>query len=296
MKKKTVHTLITILTISQLISIIKINKLERKIESIDGGIHNLNNTIRNDMDNIYYNIDNILSEKASLIESATSEIGTFNVDEFTVPITFTLTPKEVSEYTAVSLEFQGEVFPMEKNNTTFSATISFDIFSDAFPKIVIDENGVKKTMEDKEIGIGNIKERLFPTIYPSLWSQVRFDGKVYKIKGTLDFGRENVETEIKYEKMRFLIKVDDKLISDKVIFPVSLSSGYEVDEEIPLGNGQVCTMLVIATDSIGLEHHYIVDNWVAESGSQRRARLEGGLDFGEKYIYSSDGKLLWKPE
>lgn len=110
-------------------------------------MNNLSNSIRSNMDAIYFNVDEMLKKKASLIESATTKIGMLNVDEFTVPVTFVLTPKEVSEHTAVSLDFDGELFPMEKNGTTFVATVSRNVFGDALPKIVIDKNGVKKTMQ-----------------------------------------------------------------------------------------------------------------------------------------------------
>ncbi len=45
-----------------------------------------------------------------------------------VPITFTLTPKEVSENTMVNLEFNGEVFPMNKSGTSFTTTVERGIF------------------------------------------------------------------------------------------------------------------------------------------------------------------------
>jgi hypothetical protein len=93
----------------------------------------LSNSITSNIDTIYSNVDEMLKQKASLIESATTEIGILNVDELTVPVTFTLIPKEVSEHPAVSLDFNGELFPMEKNGTTFFATVSCNVFGNALP-------------------------------------------------------------------------------------------------------------------------------------------------------------------
>ncbi|HWQ80533.1 MAG TPA: hypothetical protein VN381_17030 [Anaerovoracaceae bacterium] len=289
MKKNISHILIAILIVLQAASILKINNLQRQIESTNAEMNHFNNSIRSDMNAVYSNVDEMLNQKASLIESAATEIGTLNADDLTVPVTFTLTPKEVSEYTAVSLDFDGELFPMEKNGTTFFATVSRNVFDHALPKIVIDENGIKKIMQDDQVGIPSIKESIFPIMHPSLSGEARFDGKTYKRKGSLNTDTKETASGIKFTKIRFAVKVDDKVISNEMIPNETLSYGYEVDEEISLSNGQICTMTVIATDSIGFEHHYIVGHYVAGSDKQREPW------FGDEQIYSADGKLLWKP-
>lgn len=98
MKKNILHILIAILIISQVASILKINTLQREIDSTKAEINNLSTRIINDVGAIYSNVDEMLKQEASLIESAATEIGAVNVDDFTVPVTFTLTPKEVRHH------------------------------------------------------------------------------------------------------------------------------------------------------------------------------------------------------
>lgn len=155
---------------------------------------------------------------------------------------------------------------------------------------MIDENGVKKTMQDNQIGIWSIKEEVFPTINPRLSGEAGFDGKIYRRKGNLSADTKEVASGIEFKEIRFVIKVDDEVISDETVPNETLSYVYEVDEKISLSNGQICTMIVIVTDSIGFEHHYIVDHWFAGSDLQREPW------FNDEQIYSADGKLLWKPE
>lgn len=241
-----------------------------------------------DMNAVYSNVDDMLKKKVSLIESASTKIGAPNADDLTVPITFTLTPKEVSEHTAVSLDLNGELFPMEKNGTTFLVTIVRHVFGDALPKIVIDENGVKKTTQDNKIGAWSIMESVFPTLHPVFSGEVGFDGTTYRQAGKLSADAKRVESGVTFKEIHLVIKVDDQVISDKVIPSQALSFDYDMDEEIPLSNGQVCTMIVVATDSIGLEHHYMEDIWVAGAEHQ-------GYPWSDsQQIYSAHGKLLWK--
>ncbi|MDR7870776.1 MAG: hypothetical protein RIN55_07965 [Tissierellaceae bacterium] len=290
MKKNGLYLLIAILMISQFTLILKINRIESETEYTKHQMNNLSNEIRNDMNAIYSNVDDMLNRKESLIEISTTDIGTVNGDSLTVPITFNLIPKEVSENTIVNLEFDGKLFPMDKTDTSFTATVHRSIFSDALPIIVIDDNGVKKTMEDKQIGIWDIKSEVFPTMYPRLLGTASYGGDTYSRKGSLSAEIKEAKGDIKFTKIALIVKVDDKTISEEIIPNNVLYTGYEVDKKISLGDGEICTMLVIATDSLGLEHHYTVDTWTGGSNMQREPWFE------DEYIYSSDGKLLWQPE
>lgn len=290
MRKNALNILIVVLIIFQIASISKINNLQREIQNVNIGMDNLNISVMSDINNIYSNVEQILKREASLIADANAEIGTLDADELMVAIKFTLTPKEVSEQTIVSLDFQGELFPMEKTGTAFSTTVSRHVFGDTMPKIIIEEGGVKKITEDTRINVENIKERLFPRLYSRVSGEANYRKNIYSRKGTLNVDFKEIKSDIKYTEMRLVVKVDDKLISDEIIPDEVFRSGYEVDEEIPMNDGQTYVMTLIATDSIGLEHHYTVEHWVAGTGEQIAPSLD------DEHIYSADGKLLWKFE
>lgn len=290
MKKNGLYVLIGALIISQFNLLLKINRLESQTEYTKSQMNNLSNEIRNDINAIYSNVDDMLNKKESLIEISTTELGTINRDNLTVPITFTLTPKEVSANTTVNLDFNGELFPMDKMGTSFTTTVDRSIFSDALPIIVIDENGVKKTMDAEQIGIHDIKNMIFPNMFPRLLGQASYSNYTYSRSGNLSIDIKESNEYIKFTKIRLVVKVDEDIISEEIIPNDVFNSDYEISKKIPLGEGEVSTMIVIATDSIGLEHHYTIDTWIGGSNRQREPWFE------DEHIYSSDGKLLWKPE
>lgn len=290
MKKNGLYVLIGALIISQFILLLKINRLESQTEYTKSQMNNLSDEIRNDMNTIYSNVDDMLNKKESLIEISTTEVGSVNSDNLTVPITFTLTPKEVSANTTVSLDFNGELFSMDKMGTSFTTTVDRSIFSDALPIIVIDENGVKKTMDAEQIGIHDIKNKIFPNMFPRLLGQASYSGDTYSRSGNLSMEIKESNEYIKFTKIRLVIKVDEDIISEEIIPNDVFNSDYEISKKIPLGEGEVSTMIVIATDSIGLEHHYTIDTWIGGSNRQREPWFE------DEHIYSPDGKLLWQPE
>lgn len=290
MKKNILPIIITALIIAQIVSIMKVSNLQSQIDNARDEISNLNNNTRGEISEIYANVDAMLKKEVSLIEMASTKLGALDIDNLTAPVVFSITPKEVSENTAVSLEIEGELIPMNRNGTTFSTTVSRDIFGSTSPLIVIDESGVKKTTQDDRIIVRSMKDSLLPIMHPQFAGETRYSGGTYKCKKTLHTDVQNTESGIVFTEIRFAIKVDEEIISDEVIPIDTLPGGWQVDKTIPLSNGQICIMMVIATDSIGLEHRYTVDHWIGGANAQREPW------FDDEQIYSADGKLLWKAE
>lgn len=292
MKKNIVPILVAALIIAQIVSLSKINDLQNQLNSARFSIDNISNNTTNEINGIYANVDSMLKKEASLIEIASITMGTLDKENLTIPITFSITPKEVSDFTTVSLDIEGEIITMEKSGTTFSATVSRDIFSSATPLILIDEGGVMKTTQDDRLMILSMKDSLLPSIHPRINGESRYGGGSYKRKGTLTADFKNVMSEIVFTEMRFIVKVDGDVVSDEVIFRDSMPMiwDWEVDKTIPLADGQTCIMTVIASDSAGLEHHFTVDYFVGGANAQREPW------FDDEEIYSADGKLLRKLE
>ena len=78
MKKNGLYVLIGALIISQFTLLLKINRLESEAEYAKSQMNNLSNNLRNDINAIYSNVDDMLNRKESLIEFSTTEIGTVN--------------------------------------------------------------------------------------------------------------------------------------------------------------------------------------------------------------------------
>lgn len=289
--KKLLPVAVAILILAQIAALWQIKHLQNQLDQTIAAMNNLQNSLSHEINSIYTNVDALLQEEASLLTSAAKEIGALNAADLTVPVTFTLTPKEVREATTVSLNFADRLFPMAKNGTTFTATVSCDIFGDALPLIIIEGNGVEQTIRDERINIINLKATVLPSLNPVLNSEASYNGATYQWTGSLSADIKQAMSGIEFTKFRLVIKVDDQMVSDTMIANKALANGYDIDETIPLGDGETCTMTLIAIDSLGLAHHYLIDYWLGDSSDTRRE-----LRLDEEQIYSADGKLLWQPE
>jgi len=268
----------------------KINDMQNQIANARNEMYNISNNTSNEVSAIYSNVDNMLKQEMSLIEQASTEIGKVNVETHTVNITFSLVPKEVNEDSVVSLDFDGEICPMNRNGTMFTATVTRDFFSSATPLIVIDENGITKTTQDGRIGVMSIKDSVLPVLTPILSGSSGYGGGMYRFNGNLYVDAKAITTDITFTDIRLVTKVDGNMITEDILSSETSMTDWPVDKKIPVGNGQVLVMTVVATNSLGYEHHYTVAHWVGGSDAQREPW------FRDERIYSADGNLLWGNE
>lgn len=291
MKKNTSTIIIVLLVIAQVISFYKISDLERRINQSLNTISLIQDNVMNKINSIYSNVDDKLKRQASYLEHVEMTLGTPNKEDLTIPITYTVIPKEVSSKTSLSLDFNGEVLTMERNGTSFTITVFADIFSPAIsPKILIIEDDIIKTEQNDLLNIYNIKNELFPYFSVHLAGRTRYNNQEYIAEGTIysDIKESKVSlASIKYIGAKLIVKVDDNIVKD-VSIDINSLDGYEVNEKIPLKDGETCTMTIIVKDSLNLEHHFVIATFTQGKNSQREPLFE------HEKIYSPEGKLLWQ--
>jgi len=287
--KKHIQYLIVVLCIAQLASLYSIKNLQDEVLALQNTMDHVHNNLITNINAMYYNIDDILKKETSLIEDANVEIGAVNTKDFTVPLIFTIIPKEVTEDTQISLDLGDTILLLEKNGVTFSAEISRGFFDNVFPSIIIDENGVKKVTQDERINIDSIIAWVFPAVYPRLLGEKRVrDEKTYEVKGFLELNIKEATSEVKFTNIRLVATVGEQIVLEKTIPVETFSQHYEIDEQIALEANQVYIMTVIATDSLGFEHRYTVDHFVEGSIIQQEPW------FDDEKIYSPSGELVWE--
>ncbi|MFV0517472.1 MAG: hypothetical protein ACK5MV_08745 [Aminipila sp.] len=291
MKNNILYAIALILVITQIMSYFKIAEVENRLVQATDELARIENNIDNQISSISSNIDEKLEEQASNIEYVETQIGEPNLEDLSVPITYTVIPKQVREETAISLDFEGTIKEMDRQGNTFSTTIVSKIFNKELrPDIIISEGNITKTEKKPDIYLNSLKEEIFPYLYVSLMGSSRSAGKKYESEGTIIFdvkGNDQLQGNIKYKSARLVVQVDGKIISDKAI-DINKLDGYSIDEKVELKEGQTCKMIVIIKDSLNLEHHVIIDEYIQGNNAQR------DIGFENEQIYSSDGKLLWK--
>ncbi len=274
MKKQTVQVLVVALVFLQVYSLLKINSLQRSIENTNSTVYSVGNNLEGSINSIYSTMDSILSKQASLIHSADLEIGKLDADTLTVPITFTVEPKAVTETMSVYLDFNGEILNLEKSGMKFLASKSFKISEEVYPEIIIEDNGVRIVEENSQLNVYDMKQELFPYIYAHFLGERFYKSNKYYEKGLLSVDYKASSENIAFVTLKYVVKIDDEVVKET---PVKLKGNtftLDIDDNYAAKEGQIITSYIIAQDSLGFVHECLVTHFVAGSNMQREPYFE----------------------
>lgn len=280
MKKQTAYILIIALILLQLYSITKINTLQNKIENTNMTLHSIDNRLNNQITNIYNTINKKLEEEASKIHESSVSVGKLNTSTLKVPITFIVEPKTVTETLNVSLDFNGEILPLKQSGIKFSGTKDLEISENVYPKIILEDKGVKNVEEHRGLNVFRIKETIFPNIFIHFSGTTKYSSGEYHAKGSLmgEYRHTNNNNN-DFKEMKYVVKIDGEVIDEKSISlekenEYSEPLSIDIDDKYPLEKGEILTTNIIAVDTLGFTHEYLVTHYEGDSNAQREPHFE----------------------
>jgi len=290
MKRDKLVIIIVVLLAMQIYSLYQISSQKREIEGNRARLSSLQNQLEKQISSIYQNVDEKLKEKASIIKASDYIIGEVDVEKLEAPVTFTIVPKESTDNTKVFLDFSGKTIRLEKQGTTFTGSENIEISSEINPTVIVETNGVKHLEDNYNLRIGRIADHIFPkTSFPRYSGKTSYSSKGYEINGSVSFDVKASNESFIFEKVYYISKINNKIYSRKEMEKSSDTTfSLEIDERIPLEDGEVLTTHVLARDNLGFSHEFFMEHYVAGSNMQREPY------FGEKRVYSPDMELLFE--
>jgi len=274
MKKQTAYILIVALIALQLYSITKISSLQNKIDNTNMTLHSIDSRMNSQISNIYDTINKKLEEEASKIYGSSVTVGELNKSTLTVPITFTVEPKTVTENLRVSLVFDGEILPLKQSGMKFSGTKDLEISESVIPKIILEDQGIKYVEEHRGLNVSRIKESIFPNIHVHFSGTTKYSSGEYRAKGSIMGEYQQAQNNNNFLELKYVVKVDDEIIEEKPILleddnELSTPIVLDIDDQYTLDKGQILTTNIVAVDALGFVHEYLVTHYVGDSNAQR---------------------------
>lgn len=298
MRKNLVPALFVVLIVLQLVSLSRMENLQNDLRNTQNQLMNLSSGQSNQINDIYAKIDSSLNRQASIIDNFDYSLGTLDNDKLVIPVTFNISPKETKDNTTVTLYISDQSAAMNKNDTVFTTTIPVNIFDPWEVKVVIEDDGVKRT--EKLETWENLRDRALPIV------AVRYEGQsgsgYSKNSGKLSGeyhkkGRFSLETKPSsdgniIEKAHLILDIDGNTISEKPIENIAVP--VVIDEKLTLTAGQTFTIMVAVTDNIGLTYKTTVDKLKLDSNADPIHDREWAW-MGDMTISSKDGTVLYEP-
>ena len=298
MKQQPWAVLIALLVILQFYSIVKINALERQLENVNYAVSSVESRLSNQINNISSQVEQKLQAQASLILRASAQVGIPDADTLTVPVTFTVAPKTVTDTMSVSLDMDGELIPLERSGLEYSATRAIDLSQKIAPTIVIEEGGKKQVVENGALMVANLKETIFPEVFAHFAGQSSYGSKAYKQNGQLEIDCKPSQQNNNLIELKYIVKVDGTPVKETPVpFGAEPNANemfggghaeISIDDQYTLEDGQVLTGFVVAVDNLGFTHEYQVLHFVAGADAQREP------DYRQETITAPNGEIIYR--
>ncbi len=302
MKKYAKAIIIAVLIALQVVSLARIGDLQKELIDTKHQLANLASEQSRSINNIYTNIDSMLKRQSSIIDSFDYLLGELDADKLTIPVTFTVTPKEIKEDTIAKIYVSGENAVMSRNGTSFTATIPVDIFSTFEAKVILSDSEIERT-EGLEV-YQDLRESVLPTIYAQFegHSGSSYRKKPSELSGEY-YRKGNLYVEAKsaakntIKEASLVIDIDGDVISEKPIENRDEhTNGFfaDIEERFTLSAGQTLTMSVVAKDSFGLIHKTIIELYSLDENADPMHGDEWTW-MGHVTIMDKDGNILYEP-
>ena len=303
--KKQVNTsriIILLLTVLLGIGAIKIGTLADDVKKLKSQNSNLDaeiQTLRNEINSIYSNVDKQLKEEASLISGFDYTIGNPSEDMKSVQLSLTVVPKMISDDMELSVAIDGNSASLTRNGNEFTGTINVGLFVDydQWPLLSI------KTSEDTKTEYldGVDVSYLFSNHLPTLEADMSASSKLNNGQLQVDAGfRISSKPASDKEPVTFTSFILVEEVNGKEVNRTDITDDVRKSGEVyntqyiksfEVSHGDELRVYVIAEDSLGYIHKTLVHYWVeSENGAQTETV------FGGETIFDKDGNKLYGDE
>ena len=292
--------IIVVLVIALVVSFVKISSLESEINQVRSDYSFEVSNLRNEINAIYDNVDEMLEKQASLLSGSEYEYGALNVQDHTVNVHLTIIPKLISENMSVSVSSPSGSFELVKTAEGFSGDVQVPLFmEDGMLLMTMETVAGTQTEYLTDISVCYIWSQYLPSLYHcDISGKAVFGEGKYTLNGTLDINLSPVNDtpDVSFEKFVLVTTLNGKQIDSEDItsdvlnyqtHPNGVDYRDDYVREYSVQEGDELIILLQATDSMGYIHECVIHNWKEENGASAEALYVGEV------IYDSEGKVLY---
>jgi hypothetical protein len=294
------NTVIAFFILSQLVLVTIYGQLKTEIVNLRSENQSMSSMLSARFDHSFNSLRLLIDEQNRPIEQASVNFGTFNKEQLTIEVTFNVVPKELTPTTNVFIEFNDEKIQLTRNNSTFSLSKEFSIFSEElFPFIVIEDNEKQIISRDSRLNLYSMRYGVMPMIDVHFGGEYRatFDKSIL-VDGQIDLFVPISDNLIKLTSYKVLYILDDKVVGRQNLITTPTSgenlTNFNLDRfslNKALSENSIFTIVFVATNELGLEHEIVLlqSKYQNESSNTEFCYIEN-----IERIYSSTNELLWQ--
>ncbi len=292
---------IIILSVLLVFSFFRVSDTNKKIENTGANLNRQIESLKNEINNIYRNVDEKLQKEASAITFFNHSYGELNEKTMTVPVTVTVTPKEYAENSKVFLSFSDKELEMKKqDNSAFQCVFECGIFEEFGDATILVKTDNETRAEDPEWYM----EAPFGMYLPHLmWGPVIFDesqfteerGLVFSGELMVDsFDSDNEEKEFVSAKLVCELNNETVFENDltSLLGSEERKTFYPINKTFPQAkSGDMFTVYLLAEDKYGFTQKIICKQYECAKDSEASTEINTSL-----IILDKNGNVMYEGE
>lgn len=296
MKTRKLYLIIAVLAIINIFTLYKLNTLENNIVSRIRNLENSQRDIAYEIDSIYSNVNAMLKKEASILDSYYIELGDLNPDDFTIPVTVTITPKEYTDDLIAMLQLNDRSIQMQKDGTSFNVTGDTNVFDDVVIKINLKQGDVLKTETLDEYY--DLKSKYLLDISGGYSGETSYKPNKYIYNGIIDlnFGCYENNSPVEFSIVE---EVNGKVVNEvPVKEPVieSNSISIPINREVEIEPGSKVLIYTNVKDKYGLNYKYLVLSQYLAMDDKHSRIEEYPYTHSIVEISDENGNVLWEQD
>ena len=291
---KIISCLIIGLLVFSLLQIVTLNDKIDNLSTLNSRLSSEIQSLKNDINSIYSNVDEKMKEQVSLISGVDYSIGKPNESMTTAPLSLTVVPKIITDDMRLSVTIDDVTAPLEKSGNKFKGTINVDLFMGYGLRILLTIESSESTQTEylDDIDVSYLFSDYMPTLDADMSSSSRRSNNTLHITSNLSINIKNKDSDVKFTSFAIVEELNGEEIGREDItaevfeagddYNGDYSKSFEVSDEYEL------RIYVIAEDSLGYIYKNLADCWME---SQMDAMVETVMD--DVTISDKDGNVLY---
>lgn len=278
MKNKMMKFVVVGIVILQVITLNRISNIQQELQDYESRMTVVSEQMMSLESNLPGDLKKLLKQQSSLLDSYGYEIGEINSKTLQVPIKFTVTLKSLSKEDVAILVVNDEDVDMHREGSSLKASVDVGLFESVEAKVIL-KNQEGQRAETLNLGNSNMRDRFIPVLRADYNVGTTYKNDQYILRGAVTFDQIMREAEgIHFTDTELRISVNGNLIDSIVADSINTiedrsgvfrSGEFRLNDTYDLSQGETIRMTVVAKDSVGLAHCFVVHELTAGEGEPR---------------------------
>ncbi len=294
MKKQLYFSFIVVaLVVALVVAFVKISDLNGQLKQQEMRHNTQINQLNTEISLIYKNVDEQMKREASLFANTDYEFGSINSGNC-VPVSITLTPKQLTDDTVIHINHNGETIMLERAENSFIGNFEVGLFENVSSlEAVVEASGIKKIEYLDDLSLSMLFKKFLPVLSAKMSgnSTYSYNNKEFTIHQELvvnnskdDFVRYTLVEEVDGEEVG-RVDLTDEIIKANGDYSKQFNKNYKSEK------GGTIKIHLLAEDNYGYVHRSLVYFWNNDDSPTPDL-----IFLHEEEIFDKDGNVLFTPK